>query len=54
MGIDVDVWEMTKIYGEIAYVFDKWLNKLGINIEIWEIAKIFGNWLRYMGQCLSI
>ena len=54
MGNDVDMWEMTKMCGEMTEVFDKRLKYLGNDLEIWEIGNILGKWLRYIGCVLSI
>ena len=50
MGNDVDMWEMAKIFGEMADVFDKLLKYVGNDLEIWEMGKIFEKWLGYMGH----
>ena len=54
VGNDVDLWEMSQIYGEMTLLFDKRLKNVENDLEIWEMAKIFGKWLRYMGYGLSI
>ena len=54
VGIDVDLWEMSQICGEMTYLFDKLLKIVEKDLEIWEMAKIFGKWLRCMGNGLSI
>ena len=51
---DVDMFEMTRICGEMAYVFDKRLKDVGIDLEILEMAKTFGKWLRFTGHPLRI
>ena len=48
------MFEMAKIYVEMAIVFDKRLKCVGNDLEIWEMAKMFEQWLRYMGYGLSI
>ena len=54
VGNDVDMWEITKICGEMTYVFDKRIKYVGIDLDIREMTKIFGKWLRYMGHPLRI
>ena len=54
VGNYVDMWEMTKICGEMAEVYDKRLKYVGIDLEIREMAKILGKWLRYIGHGLRI
>ena len=38
--IDVDLWEMAQICGEMTYLFDKRLKNVENDLEIWEMAKI--------------
>ena len=54
LGIDLDVWDMAQICGEITLLFEKRLKNVENDLEIWEMAKIFGKLLRYMGHGLSI
>ena len=39
MGSDVDIWEMAKICGEMALVFDKRLNSVGNDLEVMGTGK---------------
>ena len=34
----VDMWEVAKICGEMAYLFDKRFRYVGNHLEIWEMA----------------
>ena len=42
VGNDVDLLEMSQIFGENNYLFDKRLKNVENDLEIWEMAKIFG------------
>ena len=42
VGNDVDLLEMSQIYGENNYLFDKRLKNVENDLEIWKMAKIFG------------
>ena len=54
VGIDVDLWEMAQICGEMVNYMTKRLKNVENDLEIWEMAKIFGKWLRYMGHGFGI
>ena len=54
MGNGVDLWEISQICGEMAYLFDKRLKNDENDLEIWEMAKIFGKFLRYMEHGFTI
>ena len=46
--MDVDLWEMAQICGDMASLFDKRLKNVENDLKIWEMAKIFGKCLRHM------
>ena len=41
MANDVDMWELSKICLEMAYVIDKQIKYVGNDLKIWEMANIF-------------
>ena len=48
VGKDVDLWEVSKIYGKWLKYLTNGLNMWELNQRFWEMTKIFGKCLRYM------
>ena len=50
---DVDLWEVSKIDGQLLKYLTNALNMWELTQRFWEMAKIFMKWLKYMGHSLS-
>ena len=50
VGNDVDMWEMTKIYGEMASMCGKRLKHLRIGFSMLEMAYEFDKRHKYVGN----
>ena len=64
MDNDLEIWEMTKIFGkwlrymghgfsssEVDLLCWKWLKNFTNGSNMWEMTYIFGKWLKYLRNC---
>ena len=54
VGNDVDLWEMSKIYGEWLKYLTNNLNMQELTQRFWKMAKIFVKWLKYIGHVFEV
>ena len=54
VGYDVDLWEVSKMYGKWLKYLTNGLNMWKLTQRFYEMAKIIVKWLKYMGHGLSI
>ena len=54
VGNEVDLWEMSTVYGKWPKYLTIELNMWELTSRFWKMAKILMKSLRYMGHALSI
>ena len=54
VGNDVDLWEVSKIYGNWPKYLANGFNMWELTQRFWEMPKIFVKWLKYMVHGLGI
>ena len=54
MGNDVDLWEVSKIYGKWFKYLVNGFNMWELTQRFWAMPKVFVKWLKYMVHGLGI